>query len=661
MTEIGDDHQNAQDDSQSIRFDIFQAFFDRAFGGFNDDNNNLIAQPLPFTTPEPNRAPTNLQPENRGIAQQRSLFDELERHPSDHGAAVLHGLTRSMKALSVEEQERAMFDLMTENELILKIEDKQTPQQWMEQMDDCMERRKTMHGAALQLAMNTNLEFVKDQRWKFLRAEDWNIVRATERMARFFEHKLELFGSDALCRELTMQDLTAEDVRMWRETGFFQILDERDRSGRPVMVLFGLQQLGLPIETVIRVSFYLTCISANEERAQISGVVQIYWGLGQAFGRPDRATAVLRSWRCLPIRAASKHFCYDSSKLQWMFSLMAQHWNPLQASRFRAHFGTPMECIYNLMTYGISRESMPVTDDGAVLTEYHKSFLEALEAGEKAERLLLALGDTDHIQDEPFLSPGTQADLLQHMWMEMDDEDGDSITPIPMDVEIQNILPEDVIQRLTRSSISTQEPLPMDTSLTDLEGLPKSFLARLARSSFVRSSDTFDGGRSASSPPSKRPSNISPSVTTSSEAALKPQLPGLIVIPGPLDVIMGRGRHNKSKPGNRKLQEKLDEHYVQYEASDKYQKTALAESILNTMMEEGSRFLIRQGDKKQAAWVEVTREKARDKISHDFRNMRGTSTKNKAQVQNDSNSGNGKRPLSTTGSQSQPLKRLFGW
>ncbi|KAL3904801.1 MAG: hypothetical protein SGILL_009927, partial [Bacillariaceae sp.] len=496
----------------------------------------------------------------------------------------------------------------------------------------------------------------------FLRAEDWNVEWACDRMARFFEHKLDLFGSDALCRELTMQDLTAEDVRLWRETGFLQVLDERDRSGRPVVVMFGLQQMGLPVETVLRVCFYMCCISVSEDRVQIGGVAQMYWGLGQAFGRPDRAAKVLSSWRCLPIRTASKHFCYDNTKLKWMFSLMAQHWSPLQAFRFRAHFGTPMECIYNLMTYGISRESIPVRDDGTLLTEYHKSFLDALEAREKAERLLVALGDQDDMNDDqPFLSQDTQVDLLQHMWAE--EENGDSLAPLPLDFEIQDILPDDVIHRLTRSSISTQEPLPMDSSLTDLDGLPQSFLSRLARASFARSG-TSNNNNSANTPISKRPSNSNPRVVTSAEASLKPQLPvirtpSLIVIPGPLDVIMGRGRHNKQKPGNRKLQEKLDEHYDQYEAADKYKKTALAETILTAMMAEGSRFLVRQGEKKQAVWVEVTHEKARDKISHDFRNMRGTSGKKKAVAQKDSNGGT-KRPRSITGSIGQAMKRPFG-
>ena len=205
----GDNQNNKNNNSGSNGFSIFQTF-----GNAFSDSQVKEQEAALFDFDDSKTLSTNLQPENRGIAQQRSLLDEMERHGNDDrivSDTVLQGLSRQMEAMTVEEQERAMYDLMTENELTLKMEDKQTPHQWMAQMDECMERKKSTHGGALQLAMNTNMQYVKDQRWKFLRAEDWHVEWACERMARFFEHKLDLFGSEALCRELTMDDLTDED------------------------------------------------------------------------------------------------------------------------------------------------------------------------------------------------------------------------------------------------------------------------------------------------------------------------------------------------------------------------------------------------------------------------------------------------------------------
>ena len=85
---------------------------------------------------------------------------------------------------------------------------------------------------------------------------------------------------------------------------------------------------------------------------------------------------------------------------------------------------------------------------------------------------------------------------------------------------------------------------------------------------------------------------------------------------------MGRGRHNKKKPGNKKLNQLLESYQEEYEASDKFQKTVLSEVVVSKMAEDGCRFLVREGDKKHGIWVEVTLEKARDKVAHDFRNLR---------------------------------------
>ena len=89
-----------------------------------------------------------------------------------------------------------------------------------------------------------------------------------------------------------------------------------------------------------------------------------------------------------------------------------------------------------------------------------------------------------------------------------------------------------------------------------------------------------------------------------------------------MDVIMGRGRHNKKKPGNQKLNQLLESYQAEYEASDKFQKTVLSEVVVSKMIEDGSRFLVREGEKIHGIWVEVTLEKARDKVAHDFRNLR---------------------------------------
>ncbi|KAG7351821.1 hypothetical protein IV203_007869 [Nitzschia inconspicua] len=656
---ISEEHIPHQDDNDKNRISSSK-------NKNNKDNNqwNLSSSKLshllnsPRQPAETRRQSTNLLPENQGIAYQRSMIDELEHQSGT--VPPLDGVTKKLQSMSIREQERAMCDMYAATpEVILAKEASQTEDQWVDQMDAAIARKtsSSRHHPALQLAMHTDLQYVKDQRWKFLRAEDWNVDRAVERMSKFMELKLEAFGSERLCRELRLDDLTPQDMIWWRETGFLQVLDEKDRSGRQVVFLFGKAQMPVPVDTVIRVSMYLFCLLANDIQCQKYGMVLALWGNGQPFlSDPRRATAILRAWRCFPLRSSAKHFCYDNYNLKPLIRLMAQEWNPYQNVRFRSHYGSAMECIYNLTTFGISRNSVPVREDGSVTLDYHHAFLNALETREKAERLLISLSrSSDGAFNEPFLTQKDQEDLLQQMWMEDLTDDNDD--PLPMDIDPQTILPEDVIARLTRSSDTALDPIPLQSSLLDLEGIPLSFLSRLARASFLRS------GQSSSNNGHKNNDITSGTGATSSKNGSSRNTAGgtseYILAPGPLDVIMGRGRHNRNKPGNRKLQEKLEENYEVYENADKFQKTAVAISILTAMKEEGSRFLVREGGKERGIWVQVSDEKARDKIAHDFRNMRGTTANNK----DNATAIGEKRQRSTSSPASsiiEVLKRPFG-
>lgn len=94
-----------------------------------------------------------------------------------------------------------------------------------------------------------------------------------------------------------------------------------------------------------------------------------------------------------------------------------------------------------------------------------------------------------------------------------------------------------------------------------------------------------------------------------------------IITPGPFDVIMGRGRHATNAPGNLRFKKALQTYQTQYEQADKFQKTVIAEIIVQRLKEEGSRFLRRPPSQSDIGEV-VDDEKARAKISHAFRNLR---------------------------------------
>jgi hypothetical protein len=111
----------------------------------------------------------------------------------------------------------------------------------------------------------------------------------------------------------------------------------------------------------------------------------------------------------------------------------------------------------------------------------------------------------------------------------------------------------------------------------------------------------------------------------------------IILIPSPMDVLMGKGRQPKSRPGALRMHYLLAENMDAYESTNhKFEKTAIAKKILMEMKALGCRFLREAGH--GGCYVEIDDATARAKIAHGFRNIRRNKTeKNSAgSTQNDS-------------------------
>jgi hypothetical protein len=93
-----------------------------------------------------------------------------------------------------------------------------------------------------------------------------------------------------------------------------------------------------------------------------------------------------------------------------------------------------------------------------------------------------------------------------------------------------------------------------------------------------------------------------------------------IMVPGSLDVIMGRDRLAQEHPGNFHYLDTIETHLVMYDAMSKVQKTRLASKIVDGIHGIGGRFL--KSDK--TGWIEIDDKTARYKVSMAFRSKRRT-------------------------------------
>ena len=160
-------------------------------------------------------------------------------------------IAREMSNLSSNDLERAYFDIhgIVSNNNVM---DETAPQPMDQsaivyQLQQAVER--IPGNSAFLQAKQLDSTYVgnRDFLLMFLQAEQFNVNAAAERLALHFEVKLELFGPDKLALDITQDDLDQEAMDALY-SGLSQVLQERDRSGRSIVVFnanHGQQSLGI--------------------------------------------------------------------------------------------------------------------------------------------------------------------------------------------------------------------------------------------------------------------------------------------------------------------------------------------------------------------------------------------------------------------------------
>lgn len=126
---------------------------------------------------------------------------------------------------------------------------------------------------------------------------------------------------------------------------------------------------------------YFVTFHLDDPSAQTLGTVNVMYALGKIdlakFVRKSNVQVLQRMDDSMPHKAASFHFCFNDPLFQaawrYLFDFTAE---PEKRARCRCHVGTHQEVTYELMTYGIPKEALPVTDDGKIKTKLHLELLE---------------------------------------------------------------------------------------------------------------------------------------------------------------------------------------------------------------------------------------------------------------------------------------------
>lgn len=178
-------------------------------------------------------------------------------------------IASELKSLSLEERAAVYEDVHG----VAPPTEEETPEaiaNWIERFKEIL--RKNRSKAEYEKAAFLNPDYVTDPKilMIFIRAEDYDIKAAVQRIINHYKHKLELFGIDKLARPITFEDLD-EDDKAAAMTGFYQKLDLPDQSGRPVLITFPhLMNFKTVINQVCHWKFFVSLLLKNTRNHRLT-------------------------------------------------------------------------------------------------------------------------------------------------------------------------------------------------------------------------------------------------------------------------------------------------------------------------------------------------------------------------------------------------------
>jgi len=629
--------------------------------------------PFPSNTGTSNKNKNTIRP----TSVPSSCFSVPTSVPSScfGGSSSFFSPTTAMAKSSLPPTSKSNTNEVQQDAAILKSENAIAYEQALAQ---CRGRRRERNNSLFRPFLNDDEDDILNEgiyidveqrefRLSFLRAERYDIKKAATRFIDYFEEKRRLFGINKLTTNIHLKDLDAE-TKNYLESGQIQLLPGRDRGGRAVIVgtkrLIINSQKRLDDKYILRAFWVLFSIALEDVETQTNGVVFVKYDIGGACDNSyDGFHRRIRDWgnilRALPLRVASIHWCVENHTLKQAANLSALMLGGSNFVRVRCHAGTDREVQYDLMTFGIPTDLFPVSMTGRIDLTRHLDFLQQRNRMEaptllnKALALVEApmLGDcieldvNDDVQEPETAivassSTATRGDRIPTTTLVTGENSHNNTSNIfhgqnqtqyqqeqqyKKQQELKRTAADfgyndtnNNMNKITSASFSdsfcfigNRNPMQVQSSMQQqyqqqLNSFQQQHIGMNMNIGLV---DQFS--------PSQQIHNTG--ITGKSKSGIAYSMEPVLV-PGELDILLGRGRGAQNHKGNIHYRQVVETFRSRYEEiPQKGAKTQLIREVVAVIYDNGGRFLKQDGF---GRWIPVDPEVARDKVSHSFRNQK---------------------------------------
>lgn len=161
--------------------------------------------------------------------EDENLPDEMK------DAFYIEELGRQMQFVDMNTLEQCQFEVHGISKPL--EEDPEMVETGLTELDRWIDKlKRTKAGKIYIIAEKQSIQYVSDRKFRlmFLRVEDFDAKSSARRLLAYFEKKMELWGEDKLCKDITLDDFDEDDLEALNN-GCVQILRERDVAGRAIV------------------------------------------------------------------------------------------------------------------------------------------------------------------------------------------------------------------------------------------------------------------------------------------------------------------------------------------------------------------------------------------------------------------------------------------
>ncbi|CAJ1965489.1 unnamed protein product [Cylindrotheca closterium] len=569
------------------------SIFDQPFNKTESCFGFYNGAPVPSNRPVPRNRPAHADGLTEEVKHDIQEIDEI--------------LSEALTKLTFEEREEhqevihGVKDTTVDDEAILEPA--------LQDLESHIENMKS--DSVYEMAESIDPAYVSARPFRamFLRAKEYDAKAAAEQMLLFFESKHQLFGIDKLVKDITIADLDDDDIACLNHSNLQ--LGGRDRSGRQVLINIASLTEALGSEktkkNLLRAQYYVIMKALQSKETQIRGTVSVLYGIGNLKAKSNKGWSEgTKHNRALPQKRAAIHLCIDDMKQYALCLVLVKLISaPSVKAKIRLHFGSVIECKYKLSTFGILSESIPLDASGNINLDRQLHWVQFCAREEQPDRHILP---SDRALDTSTISPGqndvlfTGGKVISHggneryrrliFYFSQAYDTGTDEVKRQIVGEIIEKVREDggcFLKEKGKGPNKSWEEVPIEILR---KKIMQAFRNRRRRQDVSKETSILIAGE-----------------------------------PLPRDVIFGRARKN---PGSELLQRLIKDNSQEYESLSRGVKMRHVESIMQTLKDQGGRFLEEAAEK--GRWVELPNDTARERISTYFRNYRRRSSKVQAKI-----------------------------